>query len=196
MTAWESLQILKVYCFWGFCLWSPISRPVKNDDLQQLVISFHLISDKYETQYTGGCFGSSMSCWENAPCCKGYQTALLLQILITEKNPSDQLWEQEDKQRIMGVSYWTKQRALSLDRWTVVFLRGKTLSLSLTANAWQECLEKKWRNSLFLQSVTWFTPSWSRVVVNELDVTRIFLNGQVPSWYLLLWFTTSGDKTI
>jgi len=59
---------------------------------------------------------------KTAPCYKGYQAALLLQILITEKNSSDQLWEQEDKQRIMGVSYCTKQRALSLDRWTVVFL--------------------------------------------------------------------------
>lgn len=39
-------------------------------------------------QYCRRCFGSSMPFEKTALCCKGYQAALLLQILQTEKSPS------------------------------------------------------------------------------------------------------------
>lgn len=43
-----------------------------------------------------------------APSCEDYQTALLLQISITEKSPSDQLWDPEAKQRISRLLHQAK----------------------------------------------------------------------------------------
>lgn len=55
--------------------------------------------------------------------------------------------------------------------------------------------EKKSGSSSLLQSVIWFTPRWSRFLVNELEVTSIFLYGQVSascSWHKFIF---SGHST-
>lgn len=60
-------------------------------------------------QYSGGCLGSSMPGWDDYPRLSGdYQTAMLLQISITEKSPSDQLWEPEAKQRMSPLLHQAK----------------------------------------------------------------------------------------
>lgn len=43
-----------------------------------------------------------------APSCEDYQTALLLQISITEKSPSEQLWDPAAKQRISPLLHQAK----------------------------------------------------------------------------------------
>lgn len=194
LTAWECLQFLEVHCSWLSCMQSPLLAQWKT--LTGSSCWYPLISLQISMRgnVVEGVLAAACQVGVTAPYCKGYQTALLLQISVTGKSPSDQLWEPEAKQ---GMSLLQHQAKVSEPRQIdgqPHSCEGKFCPCPLLLMRDKSAWGKKLSSSSLLQSVIWFTPRWSRFLLNELEVTRIFLSSPVPASCSWLKFTFSGHK--
>lgn len=98
LTAWECLQVLKVQCSWLSCMQSPLLVQWKMMTGSNCWYPLVLLQRSMRCTIVEGVLAAACQIGMTAPSCEDYQTALLLQISITEKSPSDQLWDPAAKQ--------------------------------------------------------------------------------------------------
>lgn len=108
LTAWECLQFLEVHCSWLSCMQSPLLVQWKTLTGCSCWHSLISLQVSMRGSVVEGILAAACQVGVTAPCCKDYQTALLMQISITGKSPSDQLWEPEAKQRMSPLLHQAK----------------------------------------------------------------------------------------